>query len=155
MKKGFCALACVLLCAVLLAACGNGAKTEEASKASGQSAAEATEAAVQGNAASFNMTEQQVSSTLAGVWASQDDFNEKIRFAEDLSFIHYLKADRHSGAALLSGSGMLTFRYEDGFRPEKTYIWVDSLQNANSNTWYMNGSTISIGGMTFIRDKDF
>lgn len=154
MKRVFAALAAALLCAVPLGACGNSAKTEPSAAPASEAAAATTEAA-QGNVSAFNLTEEQVVGTLTGMWSNQNDFNEKIRFAEDLTFIHYIKADRHSGAASLSGSGMLTLVYEDGYQPEKTYIWVDSLQNANGNTWYMNGSTISIGGVTFIRDKDF
>ena len=154
MKRVFAALAAALLCAVPLGACGNSAKTEPSAAPASEAAAATTETA-QGNVSAFNLTEEQVVGTLTGMWSNQNDFNEKICFAEDLTFIHYIKADRHSGAASLSGSGMLTLVYEDGYQPEKTYIWVDSLQNANGNTWYMNGSTVSIGGVTFIRDKDF
>ena len=152
MKRKICVLACLLLCVILPGGCE--AKNSSDTVSASSAAEETTGAASQGNAAAFNMTPEQTGKSLSGMWSNQNDYTEKIRFEEGLSFIHYIKADRHPGSAVLSDSGMLTLRYDDDYQPEKTYIWVDSYKNAGANTWYVDGGKIAIGGVTFIRDKE-
>ena len=130
-----------------LCACGSKKKTAPAPADSS-----ATEAA--GNTDAFSISENQLESTLTGGWVNQNSETDKLQFADGLSFTHYIDGEVHTGKATLNKqSGMLTFTYDDDYRDEKAYIWVDSLQHANANTWYIDGGTFACGGVTYIRDN--
>lgn len=129
-----------MLCVSVLCACG------------GEKQPEST---AQGNEASFNITQNHLSDVVKGAWVNQNDLNDKIKIGDDLSLTHFDKADKHTGkAALDEKSGMLTITYDDSFRDEKTYIWVDSKKELNANTWYVDGGTFAFGGTVYIKDME-
>ena len=145
MKKIITAVIAAALCAVLLCACGNDENSTGSS----------SEAQSQGNAASFNETQSRLAGVLAGAWINQDDLNDKIKISEDLSIVCFDKADRHKGKASIDdSSGMLTIHYDDGFADDRTYVWVDSKNEVNSNTWYVDGGTFAYGGRFYIKDME-
>ena len=147
MKRIITAVIAAALCAVLLCACGEGEKATVSS--SGDNASS------QGNAASFNQTQSRLAGVLAGSWINQDDLNDKIKISEDLSIVCFDKADRHEGKASIDdSSGMLTIHYDDGFADDRTYVWVDSKNEVNSNTWYVDGGTFAYGGRFYIKDME-
>ncbi len=149
MKRIFTAAAAAALCLSLFAGCGDGGGSSSAASSKAETKAS-------GNAAPFNLSESHIKGVLACAWVNQNDLNEKIKFGDDLSFTHYIKADRYQGkAALDEKGGLLTLTYDDGAFAEKAYVWVDSLGNVNSNTWYVDGGTFAFGGKTFIKDVEF
>ena len=158
-------LALILLAAAMgacaLCSCGNEEKPSSQAAASQTEAQQETTADVEiteapkGNADAFSKDTKQRSDLLNGLWMNQVRFTEKIRFAEDLTFIFYDGGNRHNGKATLNeASGALEISFEDDFAPAKTYIWVDNPANVNANTWYVNGSTFAYGGKTYIRSND-
>lgn len=139
MKRFAAAVLAAVICAGVLCACGD--------KDSGSSAASAN-----GNASAFNLDESHLKGVLACSWVNQNDLDETIKFNDDLSFTHNTGGESHGGKAELDEkSGLLKLTYDDGAFPERTYIWVDSLRNANANTWYVDGGTFSFGGTTYIK----
>ena len=147
MKRIIAAAAACALCLSLFAGCGDDGSSSASSQAETKAA---------GNASAFNLSESHIKGVLACAWVNQNDLNEKIKFTDGLSFTHYIKADRYTGkAALDEKGGLLTFTYDDGAFAEKAYVWVDSLGNVNSNTWYVDGGTFAFGGKTFIKDVEF
>ena len=147
MKRIIAAAAACALCLSLLAGCGGNGSSAASSQAETQAAT---------NAAPFNLSESHLKGVLACAWVNQNDLNEKIKFNDDLDFTHYIKADRYSGkAALDEKGGLLTLTYDDDAFAENAYVWVDSLGNVNSNTWYVDGGTFAFGGKTFIKDVEF
>ena len=158
-------IALILLAAAMgvcaLCSCGSEEKPSSQAAASQTEAQQETTADVEiteapkGNAGAFSMDTKQLSEILNGFWMNQVSFTEKIRFAEDLTFIFYDGGNRHNGKATLNeASGALEISFEDDFAPAKTYIWVDNPANVNANTWYVNGSTFAYGGKTYIRSND-
>ena len=140
MKKLWLAALAGMLCASVLCACGEEKKPESAA---------------QGNAASFNITENHLTDVIKGAWVNQNDLNDKIKIGDDLTLTRFDKADKHMGkAALDEKSGMLTITYDDDFQPEKTYIWVDSKKELSANTWYVDGGTFAFGGTVYIKDME-
>lgn len=144
-----------------LCSCGNEEKPSSQAAASQTEAQQNTAADVditeapKGNSSEFNMDTKQLSELLNGFWMNQVSFTEKIRFADDLTFIFYDGGNRHNGKATLNeNGGTLEISFEDDFMPAKTYIWVDNPANVNANTWYVNGSTFAFGGKTYIRSND-
>lgn len=130
--------AAVLLCGLLLGACGGDAGKPEAS--------------FQGNNDSFNMNAKQLSGIVAGAWVNRDDPDETVTVHEDFSFVHRRGKKDHNGKMTLKEtSGMLTVTYDDSFLPEKTYVWVDNKKNINANTWYVDGGSFSFGGAYYIK----
>lgn len=147
MKRILAAAAACALCLGLLAGCGDSGSSDASSQAETQAAT---------NAAPFNLSESHLKGVLACAWVNQNDLNEKLKFSDDLSFTHYIKADRYSGKASLDEKGgLLTLTYDNDAFAEKAYVWVDSLGNVNSNTWYVDGGTFAFGGKTFIKDVEF
>lgn len=147
MKKIIAAAASCALCLSLFAGCGDNGSSSASSQAETKAA---------GNASAFNLSESHIKGVLACAWVNQNDLNEKIKFTDGLSFTHYIKGDRYTGkAALDEKGGLLTLTYDDGAFGEKAYVWVDSLGNVNSNTWYVDGGTFAFGGKTFIKDVEF
>ena len=147
MKRIIAAAASCALCLSLFAGCGDSGSSSASSQAETKAA---------GNASAFNLSESHIKGVLACAWVNQNDLNEKIKFNDDLDFTHYIKSDRYSGkAALDEKGGLLTLTYDDGAFAEKAYVWVDSLGNVNSNTWYVDGGTFAFGGKTFIKDVEF
>ena len=148
MKRIFTAAAAAALCLSLFAGCGDGGSSSAASSKA--------ETKASGNAAPFNLSESHIKGVLACAWVNQNDLNEKIKFGDDLSFTHYIKGDRYQGKATLDEKGgLLTLTYDNDAFAEKAYVWVDSLGNVNSNTWYVDGGTFAFGGKTFIKDVEF
>ncbi len=136
--------AAVLGASLLFAGCGQKKSSAPPSESS----------AAVGNTDAFSISEEQLSSTLGGAWVDQNSETNKLQFTDGLSFTHEFDGESHTGKATLNGqSGMLTFTYDDGWRAEKSYIWVDSLQNAGANTWYIDGGTFACGGTIYIRDN--
>ena len=161
MKRIVCAVMSAALCLSLLCACGDdGSSSEAASQAAAAQGGAAQNgapdqggAAQQGNDSSFNLSESHLQSVLACAWANKSDYNEKIQFAEDLSFTHFIKGERIAGKAELDeSSGTLTMKYDGEARPTQSYAWVDKLSNVNAATWYVDGGTFAYGGNTFIKD---
>lgn len=149
MKRIFTAAAAAALFLSLFAGCGDGGGSSSAPSSKAETKAS-------GNAAPFNLSESHIKGVLACAWVNQNDLNEKIKFGDDLSFTHYIKGDRYQGKATLDEKGgLLTLTYDDGAFAEKAYVWVDSLGNVNSNTWYVDGGTFAFGGKTFIKDVEF
>ena len=149
MKRIFTAAAAAALCLSLFAGCGDGGGSSSAASSKAETKAS-------GNAAPFNLSESHIKGVLACAWVNQNDLNEKIKFNDDLDFTHYIKSDRYSGKATLDEKGgLLTLTYDDDAFAEKAYVWVDSLGNVNSNTWYVDGGTFAFGGKTFIKDVEF
>lgn len=143
MKKLICAALACMLCLSLLCACGG------SDKSGGDSAA-------QGNQASFNITENQLTEVVKGAWVNQNDLNDKLKIDENLSLTAFQKADKHTGRVTLDEkSGMLTITYDDGYQPEKTYIWVDSKKELSANTWYVDGGTFAFGNTVYVKDLEF
>ena len=141
MKRFAAAVLAAVMCAGVLCACG-----EKDSDKTGSAPAK-------GNASAFNLDESHLKSVLACSWVNQNDLDETIKFNGDLSFTHSAGGESHDGKAELNEqSGMLKLVYDDGAFPEKSYVWVDSLSNANANTWYVDGGTFSFGGKSFIKD---
>ena len=155
MKKILIALFSAALILSLSACSGSGSSSKQESESS-EASQESSQSVSTGNKDKFVMSKKQVGDTHEGLWSSQENYKEKIRFDSDFGFTHYIDKDIHKGTAELNeGSGMLTFRYDDGFKDEKSYIWVDTLGNVNSNTWYIDGGTFAFGNMVMIRDMDF
>ena len=161
MKK----IALMLLAAVMgacaLCSCGNEQKPSSPAAVSHTEAEQTTTADIEiteapkGNAGAFSMDTKQLGEILNGFWMNQVSYTEKIRFAEDLTFIFYDGGTRHNGKATLNeNGGTLEIAFDDDFAPAKTYIWVDNPANVNANTWYVNGSTFAFGGKTYIRSTD-
>ena len=147
MKRIIAAAASCALCLSLFAGCGDNGSSSASSQAETKAA---------GNASAFNLSESHIKGVLACAWVNQNDLNEKIKFNDDLDFTHYIKSGRYSGKATLDEKGgLLTLTYDDGAFAEKAYVWVDSLGNVNSNTWYVDGGTFAFGGKTFIKDVEF
>ena len=141
MKRLAAAVLAAVMCAGVLCACGE----KEPDKSSSASA--------KGNASAFNLDESHLKSVLACSWVNQDNLEETIKFDDDLSYTHTTNGEPLTGKAELDEkSGMLKLTYDNDILPENTYIWVDSLKNANANTWYVDGGTFSFGGKTFIKD---
>ncbi len=139
MKRFAAAVLAAVMCAGILCACG--------SKESESSAASAN-----GNASAFNLDESHLKSVLVCSWVNQDNLEETIKFNDDLSFTHNTNHEALDGKAELDEkSGILKMTYDKDMLPERTFIWVDSLSNANGNTWYVDGGTFSFGGKTFIK----
>lgn len=155
MKKLILSL-CTAGLALSLCACGNADNTSSAPSSAAETAAPVTEQAsvAGGNQSAFSMTKDALVAALEGTWVNQSDLTEKLRFDADLGVTRFSGSERKTGTATLDeNSGMLTLRY-DGEDDEKTYIWVDSLDNLNANTWYVDGGTFAIGGSTYIRDLE-
>ena len=109
----------------------------------------------QGNASAFSMTDEQVKTSLAGTWVNQNDYTEKIRFGEDLTFTLFLGGNNSEGTASVdTGSGILSVKYSDGARDDQNYVWVDSRYNLSANTWYIDGGTFALGNTIYIRDLE-
>lgn len=156
MKRIFCVAAAVVLCTGLLCACG-GENKSESSQGSIQASKSAQGASSQAadSTSAVDLSESHLKNALACAWVNKSDYNEKIKFKDDLTFTHFIKADRHSGTATLDEkSGLLTVAYDDEYMPEKSYAWVDSLKNVNADTWYVDGGTFAFGGATFIKDME-
>ena len=154
MKKIICAVTAAALCLSLLCACGDGGSSSSADDSAQGGVSDAT--AQQGNESAFNLSESHLQSVLACAWVNQNDFNEKIKFDDDLGFTHFIKGDRFTGKAVLNdANGLLTMKYDDDARPEHTYVWVDNLNNVNANTWYVDGGTFAFGGAVFVKDVEF
>ena len=147
MKRIIAAAAACALCLSLFAGCGDDGSSSASSQAETKAA---------GNASACNLSESHIKGVLACAWVNQNDLNEKIKFTDGLSFTHYIKGDRYTGKATLDEKGgLLPLTYDDGAFAEKAYVWVDSLGNVNSNTWYVDGGTFAFGGKTFIKDVEF
>ena len=146
-KRIIAAAASCALCLSLFAGCGHNGSIAASSQSETKAA---------GNASAFNLSESHIKGVLACAWVNQNDLNEKIKFTDGLSFTHYIKGDRYTGkAALDEKGGLLTLTYDYDALGEKAYVWVDSLSNINSNTWYVDGGTFAFGGKTFIKDVEF
>lgn len=147
-------------CVFALSACGEkGSEAQssaESTAAQTQAQTEAqSQASAQGNAAAFSMSKEQLSSSLKGTWVSQADYTEKLRFEEDLTFTLFLGGSNSKGEASIDEtSGILSVKYSDGVREDKSFIWVDSQANLSANTWYIDGGTFALGNTIYIRDLE-
>lgn len=138
MKKTAFLLIAALLCGSLLCACGSG---------------DSSAASFQGNSDSFHMDAQQLTGTVAGDWVNRDDPDETVTVRDDGSLVHRRGGQEHNGKLSLNEqTGLLTVAYDDGFLPEKTYVWVDSKKNISANTWYVDGGSFAFGGVYYIRN---
>lgn len=154
-KKSLTAAVAGLMCACVLCACGNEQTENSAAAQPASAASAASEVSAQGNQSAFNMDKSLLSQTLAGAWVSQSDYNDKIKFNEDLSFTHFVGAQRLSGKAVLNETGgLLELTYDNDARPQKSYVWVDSLEQLSANTWYVDGGTFGFGGVKYIKDME-
>lgn len=140
MKKTLLALLAILLCACCLGACGT----------AGESQAQTPD--TQGNAAPFNMDTSHLSGVLGGSWVNQNNPDDRLELANDLSFTHTTGGSTYTGAVKINETGgMMTVTYADNALPEKSYVWVDSKKQLNANTWYVDGGTFAFGGAIYIR----
>ena len=160
MKK-LIALALVICTALSMTACGEKGSDEPSESeidetlvlAKTQPKTQQSDA--QGNASAFSMSDEQVKTSLAGTWVNQNDYTEKIRFGEDLTFTLFLGGNNSEGTASVdTGSGILSVKYSDGARDDKNYVWVDSRDNLSANTWYIDGGTFALGNTIYIRDLE-
>ena len=140
MKKVLLTLLAVLLCGCCLCGCG---KSEAESE---------SQSSAQGNAAPFNMDASHLGGVLGGAWVNQDNPDDRLEVADDLSFKQTDGGSTYAGSIKIDGKGgMMTVTYAENAFPEKAYVWVDSKKQLNVNTWYVDGGTFAFGGKIFIR----
>lgn len=150
MKKILMTVLAAALCLSMLCACG---QDGSASSGSTGSAAGSGAGNVKTNETSFNLTTKTLSDVVKGAWVNQDDLSDKLNIADDLSFTNTVGEEVHKGRVKLNEKGgMMTITYDDNYKEERTYIWVDNKSKINGNTWYVDGATYAFGGTIYIRE---